>query len=147
MQYNKANHCIWALNYHLVLTTKYRRKCINSDMMSRLRDITSMRCIEKGGYLKEFNGESDHVHMLIALPPPVALSSFVNTLKTTSSRLIRKEFASHVKQYFTGPAFWNSSYFVSSTGGAPFELIKQYISDQGMSDKLATRARPSPPAR
>ena len=79
----------------------------------------------------EFNGEADHVHLLIALPPNLDLSGFVNNLKTTSSRLIRKEFAAKLARvYWKKPVFWSRSYCIISCGRAPLSILKQYIEQQ-----------------
>ena len=80
-------HCLYALTYHLVLVTKYRRPCITRPMLDMLQDVVAQRCKDWGGELVEFNGERDHVHALLSLPPNLDLSRFVNTVKTTTSRL------------------------------------------------------------
>jgi REP element-mobilizing transposase RayT len=70
-------HCVYALTYHLVLVTKYRRPCITRPMLEMLQDIAAQRCKDWGGELMEFNGEADHVHALVSLPPNLDLSRFV----------------------------------------------------------------------
>jgi putative transposase len=126
----KLFHCVYALSYHLVLVTKHRRKCITAPMLTRLREITEQRCRDWRGTLVEFNGESDHIHILISLPPNLDLSRFVNNLKTTSSRLIRRDFSDHLKRVYRKPVFWSRSYCIISCGGAPLSIIKQYIEQQ-----------------
>ncbi len=69
-------------------------------MLTRLREIIELRCRDWRGTLVEFNGESDHIHILMSLPPNLDLSRFVNNLKTTSSRLIRRDFADHLKHVY-----------------------------------------------
>ena len=135
---HKLFHCVYALYYHLVICTKYRRKCIDADMLKRLRDIAALRCRGWRGELVEFNGEADHIHLLISMPPNLNLSVFVNNLKTTSSRLIRKEFAAKLNREYRKPMFWSRSYCIISVGGAPLAILKQYIEHQ---------AAPSPPAK
>ena len=126
---NKAYHCVYALHYHLVVVTKYRRRCITAPILARLREIVVLRCTGWGGELIEFNGEADHAHILMSMPPNVDLSKFVNNLKTTSSRLLRKEFPELHKVY-RKPVFWSRSYCVVSCGGAPLAIIKQYVEQQ-----------------
>ena len=75
-------HCVYSLNYHLVLVTKYRRRCIAPAILQRLQSLCQQSLVQWGGRLAEFNGESDHIHLLMELPPKVALSVFVNNLKT-----------------------------------------------------------------
>lgn len=89
----KLNHCSYALRYHLVLVTKYRRKCITATMLERLEEIARDRCVGWGGEFLEMIGEADHVHLLVSLPPTAELSRFANNIKTTTSRLIRRDFA------------------------------------------------------
>ena len=128
--FSKLHHCVYALHYHLVLVTKYRRRCITAPMLERLRDIVAARCEGWGGTLLEMNGEPDHVHLLIALPPNLDLSGFVNNLKTTTSRLLRKEFAESLQRIYRKPVFWSRSYCIVSCGGAPLSIIQQYIEQQ-----------------
>jgi putative transposase len=124
-------HCTFNLNYHLVLVTKYRRKCITAMMLKRLHRICQDLAIKWEGELLEFNGEADHIHLLLSLNPKVAPSVFVNNLKTVTSRLIRKEFAKHLKNvYWKKPVFWSRTYCILSCGGAPLSVIKQYIEQQ-----------------
>ncbi len=129
--FKKLHHCVYNLKYHLVLVTKYRRKCISKAMMERLKIIFSELCEKWECGLIEFNGESDHVHMLLELNPKVALSTFINNLKTVSSRYIRKDFQNHLsKIYYQKPVFWSRSYCVLTCGGAPLSVLKQYIEQQ-----------------
>jgi len=122
--------CVYALTYHLVLVTKYRRACITRPMLDMLQDIVAQRCKDWGGELMEFNGEADHVHALLSLPPNLDLSRFVNNLKTTSSRLIRREFGDQLRRVYRKPVFCSRSYCIISCGGAPLTVIKQYVEQQ-----------------
>ena len=117
-QFSKLYHCVYALHYHLVLVTKYRRKCISAPMLTALRSIAAARSEGWGGELMQFNGEPDHVHLLIALPPNLDLSGFVNNLKTTTSRLLRRDFP-ELRKVYRNPVFWSRSYCIVSCGGAP----------------------------
>lgn len=78
----------------------------------------------------EFNGEADHVHALVELPPNLDLSRFVNNLKTTTSRLIRRDFAKELRSVYRKPVFWSRSYCIISCGGAPLSVIRQYVAQQ-----------------
>jgi putative transposase len=93
------HHCVHSLHYHLVLATKYRWKCLTGAMLDRLRTISSDRYAGWGGALVELNGERDHVHLLITLPPNRDLSRFVTNRKTASSRSVRNEFADELRAY------------------------------------------------
>jgi len=124
-------HSVYQLNYHLVLVTKYRRKCINKAILSRLEEIVTELCKKWDSKLLEFNGEADHIHLLLELNPKIAPSIFVNNLKTVTSRLIRRDFLSELRKYYWKEAvFWSRSYCILTCGGAPLSIIKQYIEKQ-----------------
>jgi putative transposase len=128
---NTLYHCTFNLNYHLVVVTKYRRKCITAPMLERLKVICTELTEKWECKLLEFNGEADHLHLLLSLNPKVAPSVFVNNLKTVSSRLIRKDFKQELaKVYWDKPVFWSRSYCIITCGGAPLSVIKQYIEQQ-----------------
>ncbi len=130
MQYNKGYRCVYSLNIHLVLVTKYRRKVINQSILNRLHEIFANTCSKWNAKLTDFNGESDHVHLVIDFPPDVEISKLVNNLKTVSSRLIRKEFAEIINKVYTKPVFWTGAYFVASCGGVTVQQVKQYVDMQ-----------------
>lgn len=130
-EYTTTNNCIFNLTYHLVLVTKYRRKALTASMLDAAEVAIRERCEVRGGGLLEFNGEKDHVHALITLPPAEALADFVNATKTTTSRRLRRDFP-QLKQL--GSALWSRSYFVCSVGGAPLEVIKEYVRSQARPD-------------
>jgi putative transposase len=128
---NKLFHCVYQLNYHLVLVTKYRKKCINSEILKALEEIVGELLKRWDSRLIEFNGESDHIHLLIELNPKITPSVLVNNLKTVTSRLIRRDYLKHLKKYYwKDPVFWSRSYCILTCGGAPLSVIKQYIANQ-----------------
>ena len=95
-----------------------------------MRDI----CAGVGAELREFNGETDHVHLLVHYPPSLALSVLVNRLKGVSSRRLLQQYPAHVRKYLWGKHFWSPSYFAASCGGASLSIIKQYIEQQNRPD-------------
>lgn len=99
-------------------------------MLEMLQDILAQRCTDWGGELLDFKGEADHVHILMSLPPNLDLSRFVNNVKTTSSRLVRREFGNQLRRVYRKPAFWSRAYCIISCGGAPLSVIKQYVEQQ-----------------
>jgi putative transposase len=123
-------HCVYSLHYHLVIVTKYRRKLLTSEMLSRFRELAEERVAAWGGKLIEANGEADHIHMLFTMPPKFALADFVNALKTGTSRRLRSEFAVQLGAVYRKPVLWSRSYCVISCGGAPLAILKQYIESQ-----------------
>jgi putative transposase len=113
-----------------VFVTKYRKKVITAEMLKDLENIFSRLCGNVKSELIEFNGEPDHVHLLVDISPDIAPSKLVNTLKTISSRMIRKKYAEYLQPFYWKPVFWTGAYFVTSTGGAPLETLKIYIQSQ-----------------
>jgi putative transposase len=82
-------------------------------------------------FVDEFNGESDHINALIRLHPSIAPAKLINSLKTVTSRLLKRDHGEHLKKYYWGtPAFWSRSYCLISVGGAPIEVLKRYIEAQ-----------------
>ena len=128
--YNTLNHCVYKLRYHLVIVTKYRKKVITPEMLKRIKVLCHTRANEWQGEVIEVNGEPDHIHILLELPPNKCISDFVNALKTGTSRRMRNEFTEHVKRHLWGKSFWSKSYCVVSCGGAPLDIVKQYIQNQ-----------------
>lgn len=125
------NSCIYKLHYHLVLVTKYRNKCLTSAMLSWLEDEFIRLLADNDCGLEEFNGEADHIHALITLHPMITPAKLINSLKTVTSRMIKKDFGKHLKKYYWGTnALWSRSYCLLSVGGAPMEILKQYIENQ-----------------
>jgi len=128
---NSSRGCVYKLSVHIVLVTKYRRKVITAEILAELEKIFSRLCEMRKCQLISFNGESDHCHLLVDMYPDVAPSKLVNTLKTVSSRLIRRDYSQHLKKfYYQKPVLWTGAYCVISTGGAPLEVIKKYIESQ-----------------
>ena len=84
--------------------------------------------------LAEFNGEEDHVHLLAAYPPKVALSHLVNSLKGVSSRRLRQDFVGRINRAAMRGRFWSPSYSAGSCGGPPLSTVKDYITNQKRPD-------------
>lgn len=113
-----------------MLVVKYRKKAINNDILNRLKELADRSCKQWECVLEEFNGEEDHIHILFRSHPAMDLSKFITSLKTVTSRMVRKEFERHLQKYLWKPAFWSRAYCLISTGGATIEIIKQYIENQ-----------------
>lgn len=121
---------VYTLTVHIVFVTKYRRKVINLAMLERLKEIFQEICGKWECHLVEFNGEADHVHLLINFSPQVQLSKLIANLKTVSSRLLRKEFQTELGRIYSKPVFWSGSYFVASCGGVTIETLRKYVEGQ-----------------
>lgn len=125
-----GRHCRFLLHAHLVFVTKYRKVCFTSRVLEHLEDIFKSVCHDFESELVEFEGEGDHVHLLDNFPPKVSISKLVGSLKEVSSRYIREAKYPEIKNKLWGKALWSPSYFASSCGCAPLEIIKQYIEQQ-----------------
>ena len=99
-------------------------------MLDRLQEIFANVCIKNRCHLIEFSGESDHVHLLVDFHPDNNISDFTASLKSASSRVLRKEFNRELSRVYRKHVLWTSSYYVASSGGAPIEKLKQYIKSQ-----------------
>ncbi|UJS25703.1 IS200/IS605 family transposase [Thiothrix winogradskyi] len=125
-----GRHCVFRIHVHLVFLTKYRRNVFTKAMLDDLRGIFASVCTDFEAELVEFDGEDDHVHLLVNYPPKVAVSVLVNSLKGGSSRVIRKKNYPNLHKKLWGGALWSPSYFAGSCGGAPISVIRQYIEQQ-----------------
>lgn len=130
MKLDSNNHSVFSLHYHLVLVIKYRRKVLDDNISNRLKEIFEYISPNYNIELEEWEHDKDHVHVLFKAHPNSELSKFINTYKSASSRLIKKEFPS-IKQSLWKEYFWSRSYCLISTGGATIDVIKKYIENQG----------------
>ena len=122
-----GRYCIFNLHVHLVFVTKYRRGVFTGEVLADLRGLFVAVCQDFSAELVEFDGEDDHVHLLVNYPPTVPVSALVNSLKGVSSRMIRKKNYPSVRKRLWGGALWSPSYFAGSCGGAPISIIRQYM--------------------
>ena len=125
-----GRHCVFALHAHLVFVTKFRHKVFGHAHLTRMQEIMRDVCDDFETELVEFNGETNHVHLLVNFPPKVAIAKLVNSLKGVSSRRMRQEFPDLRPHYYQANKLWSGSYFAGSVGGAPLSLVKQYIDQQ-----------------
>ena len=133
MELRPGRHVVFMRHAHLVFTTKRRGKVLSNEPLQRLETILRDVGADFEVELREFNGESDHVHVLVSYPPKVCIAELANSLKGVSSRRLKREFPS-IK------AFWSvkksrgvlstPSYFAASVGGAPLFVLKHYIEQQ-----------------
>lgn len=136
------NNVVYRCHYHVVFCPKYRRKVITSldpavanppiegdpgPVDERLVEIIRQVAAEVGAEIEEIETMPDHVHMLVSVDPTFGIGKFVRLCKGRSSRLLRQEFPSLRRRI---PTLWTNSYFVATVGGAPLEIVKQYIENQ-----------------
>jgi len=125
-----GRHCVFMMHVHLVFVTKSRREVFTKEILADLHGIFSSVCNDFEAKLVEFDGEDDHVHLLVNYHPKVAVSTLVNSLKGVSSRMIRQKKYPSIRKKLWGRALWSPSYFAGSCGGAPISFIRHYIEQQ-----------------
>lgn len=129
VEFRRGRHCVFSLHVHLVFVTKYRRGVLTPEALDWLKTEFAKVCAMQGALLDACDGEEDHVHLLVNIPPTLAVSALVNALKGASSRRLRNEFPKIARRYWKG-VLWTPSYFACSTGGATLEKVKQYVESQ-----------------
>ena len=132
MEIQENRHSVYKLQYHLVVVTKYRKEIINDKIKDELTDI-AINIFENSynGTIIEINIDKDHIHILFSVGPQVQLSKAINSFKTVSSRLVRKNNADYLNAFYRKPYFWSKSYYIGSVGNVNEETIIKYIQNQG----------------
>lgn len=125
--YKSNNNVVYSCKYHVVFCPKYRRKVLVDGVDERLKNIIHEFAAEYNVEIIELEVMPDHVHILCEVDPQFGIHKFVKWLKGRSSRILREEYP-WLKSRL--PTLWTNSYFVSTVGGAPLEVIKQYIEQQ-----------------
>lgn len=125
-----GRHCVFLMHAHLIFITKYRGRVFGGEHLAKMEEIMRDVCQQFEVELVEFNGETDHVHLLVNFPPKVAISKLVNSLKGVSSRKLKLHFPELHKMAWRSDALWSPSYFAGSVGGASIEVLRQYIEQQ-----------------
>jgi putative transposase len=127
MEYRSSRNVVYSCKYHVVWCPKYRRKVLNPPIDGRLKQVLRDALAEAGSDLIEMDVMPDHVHLLVGCDPQFGIHRLVKALKARSSRLLRSEFPQLRSRL---PSLWTHSYFVSTVGGAPLAVMRQYIEDQ-----------------
>ena len=125
--YKSNNNICYSCKYHVVWCPKYRRKILVDKLENRLKQIVKEVCEEREAELMEIECDKDHVHILVEVDPQYGIHKLVKQIKGRSSKILREEFP-FLKNIL--PTLWTNSYFVSTVGGAPISVVKQYIENQ-----------------
>ncbi|AKG37632.1 IS200/IS605 family transposase [Paenibacillus durus] len=134
MKLDSNNHSVFSLNYHLILCIKYRKKVLTDEISDYAKAIFERIGENYHITLSEWNHDNDHIHVLFKAHPNTELSKFINAYKSASSRLIKKDFP-EVKTKLWREYFWSQSFCLVTVGGAPLEVLKAYIENQGKEAK------------
>lgn len=127
MEYKSNNNVAYSCKYHVVWCPKYRRKALMNGIDLRLKELLYKIAAEISADIIEMEVMPDHVHLLIEVDPQYGINKAVRHLKGQTSRVLRSEFPALKSRL---PCLWTNSYFVSTVGGAPLSVIKQYIENQ-----------------
>lgn len=130
IEYNRKSHSVYLLTYHIVFVTKYRRPVISDEIGDFMKNHAAYLCGRFDGKILSAETDCDHIHMLISLPPDIAPSKLVTTLKTQLSKEVRTYYREEIEKQLWGDAFWSSSYFIATTGTTVMEKVKEYIENQ-----------------
>jgi putative transposase len=125
--YKKSNKVCYSCKYHIIWCTKYRRQLLSNEIQSKFKEIIQEIIDKNNCEIIEMEIMNDHIHLLLESPPQLGIHKLVKQLKGKSSRLLRQQFSSLRTRV---PTLWTNSYFVSTVGGAPLSIIKQYIENQ-----------------
>ena len=138
MQYKSNNNIVYSCKYHIIWCPKYRRKVLVDDVETRLKELIYQIASELKVEIIEVETDKDHVHILAEVDPQFGVNTFIRKLKGKTSRILRDEFP-HLKKRL--PTLWTNSYFVSTVGGAPLAVVKQYIENQQLSESDRSKQR------
>lgn len=132
--WQRSRSSVHKLFFHIVFVTKYRRGVFTHEMLADIEREARASLGELGGEIVEFNGEVDHVHLLVRIPPKISISETVKTIKIATSKQVRSKYWPIVKKKLWGNHLWSPSYFAISCGGVSIEAIMDYIKGQERPD-------------
>jgi putative transposase len=129
-QYNKSRRCTFNLTVHIIFVTKYRRKVLTKDMLNSLNCYFETILKAWNCKMLQFNGECDHIHLLVSFKPDKRLSDLVGNLKSSSCKNLWRDYPELSQTYWGKKVLWTPSYFVASCGGVTIEQLEKYIQEQ-----------------
>ena len=139
MELTHLSHCVYLCEYHVVLVTKYRKEIFNQGIFAyinkRLAEVTEHYPLIRFG---EVNHDKDHIHMLISIPPTMAVGKVIGIVKQNTSREMKQKFPFVQDVYWGTDSIWSEGYFVS-TVGVNETVIQAYIRQQGKKDAGQTK--------
>ncbi len=134
MEYKRKSHCVYHCEYHVIISTKYRRKIFNEGIFEYIR--LKLKKVEEHYpeiNIKEINYDKDHIHMLIEIPPTISVGSAIRIIKSNTSKGLKQKFPFLSEVYWGSDGIWSDGYF-ASTVGINEKAIRAYIENQGKED-------------
>jgi len=139
MELTKLSYCVYQCDYHVVLVTRYRRKVFNKGIFAyigkKLAEVTEYYPLIR---IKLGNQDRDHIHLLVSIPPTMAVGKAVGIIKQNTAKEMKQKFPFLKQVYWGSDGIWSDGYFVS-TVGINEEVIKAYIEKQGQKDTGQTK--------
>jgi putative transposase len=132
VDYKSNKNVVYSCKYHVVWCAKYRRPVLVGEVDRRLKRIIGDTAAKRRSEVIELEVMPDHVHLLIEVDPQYGIHRMIRELKGRSSHALRREFPSLSTRL---PTLWTNSYFVSTVGGSPLAVVKQYIESQKRSQR------------
>ncbi|MBI5452796.1 IS200/IS605 family transposase [Candidatus Gottesmanbacteria bacterium] len=134
-----SSHCVYHCDYHLVIVTKYRKPVFNEGIFAyfklKLAGISDHHPVIR---IKQVNHDKDHLHLLVTIPPTIAVGKVVGLIKQNTARELKQKFPFLKQIYWGTDAIWSEGYFVS-TVGVDQQVIMKYIEQQGKKDSGQTK--------
>ena len=125
--YQTNRYSTYACEYHIIWCTKYRRSALSDEIQARFKELVLEAQQTYGFIVRALETMTDHVHLLISIPPTENVSLMIGKIKGMTAKVLREEF-SHLKSRL--PNLWTRSYFVASTGSVTLAALKQYVASQ-----------------
>ena len=132
--YRKSSHCTYDIKYHIVWITKYRKPVLRGAIAERTRELVRMVCSTNDVEILAGHVGTDHIHLLVSVPPHLSASKLVQYIKRNTSRKLQMEYKELNKQFW-GQQLWAGGYFVASSGNVTDEIIRAYIQNQDLQEK------------
>jgi len=127
LKYKSNLNVVYSCKYHVVWCTKYRRKVLDDNVLQDLNSIVKSICHKRDCNVIAFDAVDDHAHLLVEVDPQYGIHRLIKEIKGNSSRNLRLKYKNLRTKL---PSLWTNSYFVSTVGGAPLDIIKQYVENQ-----------------
>ncbi len=133
-KYKKLSHVIYKCDYHIVWVPKYRFRIMTGQIKDLIEEDIRMLCEWKKCELQEMSVQSNHIHLVLSIPPKVSVSQMMGVLKGKLAIKLFKSYPKMKEKLYWGNHFWARGYFVS-TIGIDEEVIKRYVKHQEEEEK------------
>ena len=134
MEYKRQSNCVYRCEYHIVLTSKYRRKIFNDGVLAYIKEtLKELAKYHPEIEMLEMNHDEDHIHMLVSIPPKMSVGKVVGIIKANTAKDMKRKFEFLKKVYWGTGSIWGGGYFVS-TVWINERIIRRYIEMQGKED-------------